>query len=164
MDRLSFRDSSQDMLIARLRRFAMVLLGEREAADDIVQEALAEISAHHDKTRVRAWSMRLFALVSKLAAAYLPASAPARAHPAGPFSLGGLNGPEILSRFASLPRDEREILFLVAVEGFSYADCATIVSIPVEVVLSRLARARAALLDNTTSAEAGGRQHLRLVT
>jgi RNA polymerase sigma-70 factor (ECF subfamily) len=44
-----------------------------------------------------------------------------------------------------LPDDQRETLLLVALEGVSYEEAATILSIPIGTVMSRLSRARAAL-------------------
>jgi len=44
-----------------------------------------------------------------------------------------------------LPKDMRDVLLLVAVEDFSYEDAATMLSIPIGTVRSRVARARMAL-------------------
>ncbi len=41
-----------------------------------------------------------------------------------------------------LPEEQRQVLLLVAVEGFEYADAAKILNIPVGTVMSRLSRAR----------------------
>jgi RNA polymerase sigma-70 factor (ECF subfamily) len=41
-----------------------------------------------------------------------------------------------------LPIEQREVLLLVALEGLSYQEAATVQSVPIGTVMSRLARAR----------------------
>jgi len=48
---------------------------------------------------------------------------------------------------AELPQGQREVVTLVDLEGFSYAEVAEILSIPIGTVMSRLCRARQALKD-----------------
>lgn len=48
---------------------------------------------------------------------------------------------------AKLPQGQREVLTLVDLEGFSYAEVAEILSIPIGTVMSRLCRARQALKE-----------------
>ena len=47
-----------------------------------------------------------------------------------------------------LPTEQAEVIHLVGVMGFTYADAAELLSLPVGTVMSRLSRARAALRDN----------------
>jgi RNA polymerase sigma-70 factor (ECF subfamily) len=47
----------------------------------------------------------------------------------------------------TLPDEQREVLMLVCVEGFSYAEAAEIAQIPVGTVMSRLARARSKVAE-----------------
>lgn len=49
-----------------------------------------------------------------------------------------------------LKDDQREIISLVALEGYSYKEVAKVLSIPVGTVMSRLARARATLAEQLT--------------
>jgi RNA polymerase sigma factor (sigma-70 family) len=48
---------------------------------------------------------------------------------------------------STLPDDQRAILSLVAVQGMSYKEVASSMEIPVGTVMSRLSRARVALMD-----------------
>jgi RNA polymerase sigma-70 factor (ECF subfamily) len=48
---------------------------------------------------------------------------------------------------ARLPAGQREVITLVDLEEFSYAEVAMILEIPIGTVMSRLSRARAALRD-----------------
>ena len=45
----------------------------------------------------------------------------------------------------TLPEDQRDVLALVAIGGMAYRDAAEVLAVPVGTVMSRLARARAAL-------------------
>lgn len=50
--------------------------------------------------------------------------------------------------FERLPADQRTVLTLVVLDGFSYKETADLVGVPVGTVMSRLARARAAIAAN----------------
>ena len=52
-----------------------------------------------------------------------------------------------------LPEEQRTALLLVTVEGLSYKEAAEVAQVPVGTIMSRLARARAAL---QTHLDAGG--------
>jgi len=53
---------------------------------------------------------------------------------------------EVRRAAARLPADQRAALMLVTVEGFSYKEAAEIAQVPVGTIMSRLARARVALI------------------
>ncbi|WP_312471923.1 RNA polymerase sigma factor [Brucella sp.] len=48
----------------------------------------------------------------------------------------------------SLPEDNRSVLMLIVVEGYSYSEAATMLDIPIGTVMSRLSRARQRLADH----------------
>jgi RNA polymerase sigma-70 factor (ECF subfamily) len=53
---------------------------------------------------------------------------------------------EVRAAFARLTCGQRQTLLLVCVEGYSYADAAECLGIPIGTLMSRLFRARAALI------------------
>ena len=57
-----------------------------------------------------------------------------------------LNGLAVRQAFVRISEDHRRILLLIDVEGLSYAEAARHLQIPPGTVMSRIARARAALL------------------
>jgi len=54
---------------------------------------------------------------------------------------------EVERALDALPSEQRAVLSLVAVEGLSYREAAEVLDTPIGTVMSRLARARAALAD-----------------
>ena len=66
---------------------------------------------------------------------------------------------ELLQSVLHLPEAQRQAVVLVYVEGYSYADAATVLDVPVGTVMSRLAAARATLAqkfrDRTGGRHAG---------
>lgn len=151
----------------RLFGYAVCLCGEREPARDLTQEtlvkALAARSVPKDEPAYRAW---LFTILRNL---FID-----RARRAGrSLDEEGLEEPTAASwqvwraddhllstltvklGLAKLRPAHREIIALVDIAGFSYAEAAALLSLPVGTVMSRLSRARHALLavvvDNNVS-------------
>ena len=60
-------------------------------------------------------------------------------------ALGEITLREVDLAMAGLPEEQRAVLALVAVEGLSYREAAEVLDTPIGTVMSRLARARAAL-------------------
>jgi len=52
---------------------------------------------------------------------------------------------QVVEAVNSLPEGQRHVMLLVCVEGFSYREAATILSLPIGTVMSRLTRARVAI-------------------
>lgn len=61
-------------------------------------------------------------------------------------ALGELALREVEHALAHLPDEQRDVLALVAVEGLTYREAAEVLDTPIGTVMSRLARARAALV------------------
>ncbi len=60
-------------------------------------------------------------------------------------AIGELRLREVEDAMARLPDEQRDVLALVAIEGLSYREAAEVLDTPMGTVMSRLARARAAL-------------------
>ena len=136
--------------IPRLRRYARVLVGDRGAADDLVQDtlerALTKFHLWRPGTDLRAW---LFTIMHNVHVnrvrgrrEYSVLEDEAAELPAHPAQESILLGRDLERAVASLPLEQREILLLVALEDMSYDQVARTFGIPVGTVMSRLSRAR----------------------
>lgn len=137
--------------IPRLRRYARALLGDRAAADDLVQDTLERAWSRLHQWRagsdMRAW---LFGIMHNLRVDQLRRprlstqsieadefDLPTRATQSDALELRDLE-----SALGHLADEQREILLLVALEEMSYADIASTLGIPIGTVMSRLSRGR----------------------
>ena len=137
-------------LIPRLRRYARSLAGNREAADDLVQDTLERAlnKAHlfANGTDLRAWLFTVMhnAYVDQVRGAYRGAPLDEDLEDVGQ----GLPQTEQLAlrdlerAIARLPEEQRSVLLLVCMEGLSYDEVARVLAVPVGTVMSRLSRAR----------------------
>ena len=145
-------------LIPQLRRYAVGLCRDRDRADDLVQECLLRAIDHLDSftpgTNLRAWLFTILRHAFLNTArhgerergwasdeeerAYEPIIDAGQPH--------GVALRELARRVAGLSTDQREVLLLVAVEGLSYEEAASVLRIPIGTVRSRVNRARQALL------------------
>jgi len=129
-------------LIPRLRRYARALVADRQAADDLVQQALASAArlaqAPVDEAGLRTWVFSLMhhAYVSKLRAPHATFGPDAEGAPLTPAQK------DFEQAIAALSPEQREVFLLVSLEDFSYEQVASTLGIPAGTVMSRLSRAR----------------------
>jgi len=143
--------------IPRLRRYARVLTGEATRADDLVQETLARAWEKRRLwaagTDLRAWLFTIMhnVFVNQRALARRDAQnvsldaedgSGAWQIPVRPAQQTRVELMEVLREVGRLPVDQRSVLLLAAVEELRYEEIATVLSIPVGTVMSRLSRAR----------------------
>jgi RNA polymerase sigma-70 factor (ECF subfamily) len=137
-------------LIPRLRRYARALVGDRAAADDLVQDTLerawAKLHLFREGTDLRAW---LFTVMHNVHVNRIRAARPTDAldDEMPELAQRAAQGDALLVRdldraIAALPATQREVLLLVALEDLSYEEAARVLGIPIGTVMSRLARAR----------------------
>ena len=155
------QDSSlRDDLVAaipNMRAFAISLCGNRDRADDLVQEALVKawnhLSSFQEGTNLKAW---LFTILRNAYFSELRKTKREVADSDGqlaarlsvpPEQQGHLDLIDLNRALAKLPPDQREALILVGAEGFSYEDAATISACAVGTVKSRVNRARTRLAE-----------------
>ncbi len=144
--------------LPRLRRYARVLTGDINRADDLVQDTLARAwekrRLWHAGTDLRAW---LFTIMHNV---HVNQYAVRRRRHAES-SLDGDDGTadsweisvratqsdrvelaEVLAQIGQLPMEQREVLILAAVEELRYEEIARVQGVPIGTVMSRLNRAR----------------------
>ncbi len=137
-------------LIPRLRRYARALVGDRAAADDLVQDTLerawTKLHLFRRGTDLRAW---LFTVMHNVHVNQVRAARPTDAldDEMPELAQRASQGDALLVRdleraLAALPVAQREVLLLVALEDLSYEETARVLGIPIGTVMSRLARAR----------------------
>lgn len=137
--------------LPRLRRYARAMLGDRAAADDLVQDTLerawSRITQWRAGSDLRAW---LFGImhnlhVDQLRRGSLPTHSlddDACEVPTRATQTDRLEVMDLESALRQLPDEQREVLLLVALEEMSYADIAAALGIPIGTVMSRLSRGR----------------------
>jgi RNA polymerase sigma-70 factor (ECF subfamily) len=142
--------------IPGLRRFACALLrGDRQGADDLVQDCLERaLSAWHlrrSKGDVRGWLYtilynRFLSEKHRQRRRGVPDALWDVAEAELPRVDGGqdwaLEHRDLLRAFAALPEEQRSVLLLVGVEDLSYGEAARVLGVPIGTVMSRLSRGR----------------------
>ena len=161
--------------IPRLRRYARALTGSRESADDLVQDALERAwtkrALWRPDSNLRAW---LFAVMHNVFVNGVKRTRPmasldalneeSNVEPAASSASAETDAAlrEMQSALARLPVEQRQVVLLVGLEQFTYAEAAEVLEVPIGTVMSRLSRGRdrlRQLLDE----EPGGHGALRRV-
>lgn len=158
----AFRDEELAAAISQLRRYALVLTRNPARSDDLVQDTLTRAwdkrSYWRPGSDLRAWLFTIMhnVFVNQLAAARRDAanvSLDAEDDNGRPFlQPSGDDDPtrrielqELMRQVQQLPREQREVLMLVAVHELRYDEVAVVLGTPIGTVMSRLSRARAKL-------------------
>ena len=143
--------------LARLWRYALVLSKARDAADDLVQATCLRAIERADQfvpgTRVDRW---LFAILRSI---WLNEIRSQRIREGGGFVDAedalitdgvreiemNITASTVLRAVGRLPEAQRETILLVYGEGYSYAEAAAVLGVPIGTIMSRLSAGRAAL-------------------
>jgi RNA polymerase sigma-70 factor (ECF subfamily) len=161
-------------------RFARWLCRSSHEADDVVQEAFLRAFRSFETLRggdVKAWLLtivrncHLTALQQRARRATVPLpeehdpalqAAGIAAEPEPESALAAEDDRRTLARLvAGLPEEQREVLMLRELEDMSYREIASVTQVPIGTVMSRLARARAALREDWQQAIAGESRAVR---
>lgn len=143
--------------LTRLWRYGLVLSRNRDIAEELVQatcvRALEKSAQFEPGTRIDRW---LFSILHSIWISDLRARRVRMGQ--GFVDTDDLQAPDtreqdddrqryqqIMSRVNALPEAQRNTVFLVYVEGFTYQEAAETLSVPIGTVMSRLATARATL-------------------
>jgi RNA polymerase sigma-70 factor (ECF subfamily) len=154
--------------VPHLRAFAISLTGNRDRADDLVQDTLMRAWANLDRfergTSLNAW---LFTILRNCFHSEYRKRKREVEDPDGSYAArlrtppdqqSHLDYEDFLTALPKLPPDQREALLLVAAQGLSYEEAAEVCGVPLGTVKSRVNRARnrlTALLDLNSEAEIG---------
>ncbi|KAF1041649.1 MAG: ECF RNA polymerase sigma factor EcfG [Herbaspirillum frisingense] len=149
------RQADEQLMLAclpRLRRYARALAGDRNAADDLVQDTLErgwqKLDSWQRGSDMRPW---LFAIMHNLHADQRrkPVLATVELDEAEAEAMSAHVMPtdrglalDLEAALQLLPAEQREVLLLVVLEEMRYEDVAATLGIPAGTVMSRLSRAR----------------------
>ena len=137
--------------VPRLRRYARALAGNRDDADDLVQDTLERAWAKSGLWRgvsdMRAW---LFGIMHNL---HVDGVRRPKLHtvgmdddtpeiPVAPTQGERLAVLDLQAALDLLPSEQKEIVLMVALEDMAYSDVARALGIPIGTVMSRLSRGR----------------------
>jgi RNA polymerase sigma-70 factor, ECF subfamily len=162
-DRVRFEEEALE-LADQVYRVARRLVGSREEAEDLVQDTYARAfrswSSYTPGTNMRAWLLRIltnlnldrgrkiqrtpdlqpleesdYYLANKLESQGGQTLDPERA-------VERLSQDSIVNALSEVPHDFRDVVVLVDIGDFAYADAAQILDVPIGTVMSRLHRGR----------------------
>lgn len=142
--------------LPRVRRFACSLAGNRDDGDDLLQTTVERVLERGlpEGVEIARWMFRVCRNLwidevrsrkVRQDAATRPELSEGYVVSGEAVALGEVTLREVEQAMQSLPDEQRAVLSLVALEGLSYREAAETLETPIGTVMSRLARARAAL-------------------
>jgi RNA polymerase sigma-70 factor (ECF subfamily) len=135
--------------IPNLRRYARALVGDRDAADDLVQDTLERAVRKFHLWRpgdLRAWLFSIMHNVfvnqikGRKAAIHVEIDENMLAAPIP--TATSVDVLDMQRGLLELVPEQREVVLLIALEDMSYADVSRALGIPIGTVMSRLSRGR----------------------
>jgi RNA polymerase sigma factor (sigma-70 family) len=145
--------------LKRLWRYAIVLSGNRDTAEDLVQatciRALERSHQFMPGTRLDRWLSSILRSIwlnevrsrrIRLGEGQVDAELVLVFDGTRHIETNILAG-QVLRRVQALPEGQREAVYLVYVEGLTYREAADAIEVPIGTIMSRLAAARARLAD-----------------
>jgi RNA polymerase sigma-70 factor (ECF subfamily) len=169
-DRVRFEEEALE-LSDQVYRVARRLVGSREEAEDLMQEAYARAfrswQQYQPGTNLRAWLLRILTNLNIDRGRRIQRAPDMQPLEEGDYFLYNrlestlpdenpdeervidrLSQNTVVEALAEVPHDFRDVVVLVDIGEFSYADAAQILDIPVGTVMSRLHRGRRILKKN----------------
>jgi RNA polymerase sigma-70 factor (ECF subfamily) len=169
-DRVRFEEEALE-LSDQVYRVARRLVGSREEAEDLMQETYARAfrswQQYRPGTNLRAWLLRILTNLNIDRGRRLQRQPDAQPLEEGDYFLYNrlesalpdenpdeervlqrLSQNSVVDALSEVPHDFRDVVVLVDIGDFSYADAAQILDIPLGTVMSRLHRGRRALKQN----------------
>jgi len=169
-DRVHFEEEALE-LSDQVYRVARRLVSTREEAEDLMQETYARAfrswQQYQPGTNLRAWLLRILTNLNIDRGRRLQRQPDVQPLEEGDYflynklesAIGNENADEervierlsqnsVVEALAEVPHDFRDVVVLVDIGDFSYADAAQILDIPIGTVMSRLHRGRRVLKSN----------------
>jgi len=160
-DRVRFEEEALE-LSDQVYRVARRLVGSREEAEDLMQETYARAfrswQSYTPGTNLRAWLLRILTNLNIDRGRRVQRSPDMQPLEEGDYFLYNkleengetdedrvdrrLSQDDAVTALSEVPHDFRDVLVLVDIGDFSYADAAQILDIPIGTVMSRLHRGR----------------------
>lgn len=151
--------------IAGLRRYALSLTSDSFDADDLVQETLQRgLQVLRRGRRIDNLRGYLFTILHNLRISQVRQRGNGHDHvpiedvcdelPTPGNQHATVELKRLFRAMDDLPMEQKSVLLLVCVEGFTYRETADILDIPIGTVMSRLSRARKTLIDGRDAEEA----------
>ena len=177
-DRVRFEEDAL-ALSDQVYRVARRLVGSREEAEDLVQDTYARAfrswRQFEPGTNLRAWLLRILANLNIDRGRRVQRTPDTQPLEEGDYFLynrleeaAGDSSPEeervverlsqddIVSALSAVPHDFRDVVVLVDIGEFSYAEAAQILDVPIGTVMSRLHRGRRILKGQLAELAVGG--------
>jgi len=179
-DRVRFEEEALE-LSDQVYRVARHLAGSREEAEDLMQEAYARAfrswRSFTPGTNLRAWLLRILTNLNIDRGRKKQRTPDTQPLEEGDYFLynkleESSNGPaqdeervverlsqdDVVSALSAVPHDFRDVVVLVDIGDFTYADAAQILDIPIGTVMSRLHRGRRILKQAMAESAVGGEE------
>jgi RNA polymerase sigma-70 factor (ECF subfamily) len=161
--------------LTRLWRYALVLSGNRDTAEELVQatcvRALERAHQFMAGTRLDRWAFSILHSIwlnevrsrkVRLGQGLVDADA-VLVFDGIKYTEANISARQVLREVQTLPEAQRETVFLVYVEGMTYREAAGLLDVPIGTIMSRLAAARAKLAGMNAAAvepaQQGNRTH-----
>jgi RNA polymerase sigma-70 factor, ECF subfamily len=177
-DRVHFEEDALE-LSDQVYRVARHLVGSREEAEDLVQETYARAfrswRSFTPGTNLRAWLLRILTNLNIDRGRRVQRTPDTQPLEEGDYFLYNkleessdgsgdedrvverLSQNDVVNALSSVPHDFRDVVVLVDIGDFSYADAAQILDIPVGTVMSRLHRGRRILKSAMADSAVGSK-------
>ena len=155
--------------IPNLRRYARALVGDRHAADDLVQDTLERAVRKFHLWRpgdLRAWLFSIMhnVFVNQLKARKVRPEVEADETLAAPIPTAtSMDIIDLERALQGLAPEQREVVLLVGLEEMTYAEVSRALGIPIGTVMSRLSRGRERLRKLVDGAPSRTNPNLRVV-
>lgn len=150
--------------IPRLRRYARALLGDRYAADDLVQDTLErawnKLHLWRPGSDMRAW---LFSIMHNVFVNQIRSrrhEVDVRIEDLPQIAVRATQGQnlelaDVDRALRALPVEQREVVLMVSIEDMTYEEVSRALDIPIGTVMSRLSRGRERLRQIMNGAQGG---------